>query len=339
MGKATVWLDNSRIIAMFAVVSLHVATIVMATNEIGSTYWWFGNIYNSLTRWCVPVFVMISGSLLLDLHKQETLSTFYKKRAARLLIPITIWSIVFLGWRFVKGVLKGEIPTTIELLGKLASGNPYEHMWFLYMILGLYLFTPFFRKILHNTTTKELNLFIIATFSLATINHAYTSFIASESELFINWFLLYVPFFFLGHRIRNTELQPQKFVLWSIFLLASAATAVGCYLLAIRNNLPFGSYFYGYLSLTVIPMSVSVMYLLRTWHQPILNSSFTKQLSLMTLGIYLIHPVILEVMLYTGYATKIHPIVSIPIVSAIIFITASLGAWFIHRIPYLKRSI
>lgn len=324
---------------MVAVVMLHVATIVMDVNEIGSTYWWFGNIYNSLVRWCVPVFVMISGSLLLDPHKQEDLSTFYRKRISRLLLPITTWSILFLSWRFLKGTVKGSAPTGLELLGKLIAGNPYEHMWFLYMILGLYLFTPFFRKVIASNTPKELNLLITATFSLAAVNHIYTSFTASGSKLFINWFLLYIPFFLLGHRIRTAEFQPPKIMLWSIFLLSSALTAIGCFILAVQNNLPSGLYFYGYLSLTVIPMSISIMYLLRDWNSPILNSNFTHRLSLLTLGIYLIHPVILEAIIHTGYATKIHPIFSVPIVTGIIFITAGIGAWILSHIPYLKKSI
>lgn len=339
VNKSTVWLDNSRIIAMFAVVMLHVATIVMVSNEIGSTYWWFGNIYNSLVRWCVPVFVMISGALLLSPHKQEDILTFYQKRAAKLLIPITTWSLIFLTWRFIKGIAKGEPPTILELLEKLVSGNPYEHMWFLYMILGLYLFTPFFRKIIQHSTNKEVNLLIIATFSLATINHIYTSFIPSGSQLFINWFFLYIPFFFLGHRIRNTEFQPPQFILWSTFLTSSTLTAIGCSVLAIKNGLPFSTYFYGYLSLTVIPMAISMMYLLKSWNNPISNNNVTKTLSLLTLGIYLIHPIILEIMGYTGYTTNIHPIISIPIVTGIIFIISLTGAWILYKIPFFKRTI
>ncbi len=339
INESTVWLDNSRIIAMVAVVLLHVATIVMVSNDIGSNYWWFGNIYNSLVRWCVPVFVMLSGALLLDPHKQEDLSTFYRKRASRILIPILTWSFFFLSWRFIKGSLQGDPPKILELLGNLVSGNPYEHMWFLYMILGLYLFTPFFRKIVTSTTKQEFNILIIATFSLAAINHFYTSFTATESKLFINWFLLYIPFFFVGHRIRNTTVQPPKSILWVTFLTSTSLTALGCYVRAISQNLPLDSYFYGYLSLTVIPMSISVMYLLKTWNTPILNNTFTKKLSLFTLGIYLIHLLFLEGIIKIGYATKIHPVASVPVVTGITFMLAFTGTWILSKIPYLKKSI
>ena len=82
-----IWLDNSRILAVCGVVFLHVAAGVVLGHEVGTGDWWFGNVYDSVVRWCVPVFVMISGALLLDPGKKEDLSTFYKKRLARVLLP------------------------------------------------------------------------------------------------------------------------------------------------------------------------------------------------------------------------------------------------------------
>lgn len=49
------WLDNSRIFAIIAVVILHVASIPVVRAPIGSEYWWYGNIYDSLLRWSVPL--------------------------------------------------------------------------------------------------------------------------------------------------------------------------------------------------------------------------------------------------------------------------------------------
>ena len=66
-----VWLDNSRIIAILAVVFLHVSAGVVTESVIGTESWWVGNLYDSLVRWCVPVFVMISGAVLLDHSKKK----------------------------------------------------------------------------------------------------------------------------------------------------------------------------------------------------------------------------------------------------------------------------
>ncbi|EMH1199379.1 acyltransferase family protein [Serratia marcescens] len=72
------WLNNARIIAILAVVLLHVSSRVITWSELGSNDWWYANLYDSLVRWCVPVFVMISGALLLAPEKAEPLGVFYK---------------------------------------------------------------------------------------------------------------------------------------------------------------------------------------------------------------------------------------------------------------------
>lgn len=335
-----VWLDNSRIIAIFAVVFLHVSAGVVLENDVGTEYWWVGNVYDSAVRWCVPIFVMISGALLLDPNKQEDLATFYTKRISRILIPIIFWSAFFLAWSFLRSAVKGNELTLVDLLKKLLSGKPHYHMWFLYMIIGLYLFTPFFRKIVAHSSKKELLVFITIAFVMAMLNYAYGKFVSGGSKLFINWFLLYVPFFFLGYLIRQDNNNPKKSILWSVFIISLIVTFYGCYILAKNFSLEYGLYFYGYLSVSVVPMSTSLMYILKAFGKPIINTSFTKKLSILTLGIYLVHPVILETINYIQYgAGSFHPIVSVPVVTFIVFGMSAGVVYVIYKIPFIRRVI
>lgn len=63
------WIDNSRIMAISAVVILHVAETILAPLPVGTERWWIANFYDSFVRWSVPVYVMISGAQLLDSAK------------------------------------------------------------------------------------------------------------------------------------------------------------------------------------------------------------------------------------------------------------------------------
>ena len=336
-----IWLDNSRILATFAVVLLHVSAGFVLENDIGTEYWWIGNIYDSMTRWCVPVFIMISGALLLGSNNQEKLTTFYRKRLSRILIPIVAWSAFFMIWIFARDVVPDNDLSLIEFLNKLLFGIIfYSHMWFLYMILGLYLFTPFFRKIIMHSSNNELLLFIAVTFIISAINYRYKTFGSDGIKLFINWFLLYVPFFFLGYFIRQDNHYPSRLLLWGIFLISFILTFIGCYVVAKNIDLDSGLYFYGYLSVTIIPMSISLIYILKAWNKPIFNLLFTKRLSILTLGIYLIHPVIFSVIPYKQYcAINLHPIISIPVTAFVGFIISTSIVLIIYKIPYLKRTI
>jgi len=323
-----IWLDNSRIIAILAVIVVHVADSVMSHHVFASEFWWFGNMYDSAVRWCVPVFVMISGALLLDPGKKETLSLFFKKRFSRIMLPVLFWSAFFLFWLWFKAVLIGESVPANVMLGKLLSGQPHYHMWFLYMLLGLYLFTPFFRMIIAIATRKELMFLVFCQFIFAGINALNVNFFALS---FVNWFLYYIPYFFAGYLIRQSDFYPPTWLLWVGLTTSIMLTSLGRY---------YSGYYYSYLSITVIPMSICIMYLLKRWDKPVYNQSFTRNLAMLSFGIYLVHPVVLEIINYHGHESlQLHPLFSIPVLVVITFVLSWFGAWLIHQIPFLRKTI
>ena len=78
--------DVIRLCACLAVVLLHLcATVVMQPDQLGTISWHLANLFDSATRWSVPVFVMLSGALLLDANKQTSPSEFWSRRMNRLL--------------------------------------------------------------------------------------------------------------------------------------------------------------------------------------------------------------------------------------------------------------
>ncbi len=81
------WLDAARVISIFAVVFLHISASVVTEADFGSSTWWHGNFYDSLVRWCVPVFVMVSGALLLDERRVEDTISFYKGESGEYCCP------------------------------------------------------------------------------------------------------------------------------------------------------------------------------------------------------------------------------------------------------------
>ena len=160
-----------------------------------------GNVVDAFSRWCVPVFVMISGALLLAPGKTEGAGTFYRKRAARVLVPLLFWSAFYLLWVFIKGSLKGNPPGAAALLHRIAIGEPYYHLWFLYMLVPLYLVTPLLCQIVARTTRKQLTWLVALAFVLAALNAIDARLSPRSGTFFPAWFLSYVPYFLLGHQI------------------------------------------------------------------------------------------------------------------------------------------
>ncbi len=92
------WIDVLRAVVMFGVVIIHVAAdVITEWGAVPQDWWWAAHVYDSLVRGCVPLFVMISGALLLS--KTESLGDFFAKRFQRIAIPFLVWTILYLLWR------------------------------------------------------------------------------------------------------------------------------------------------------------------------------------------------------------------------------------------------
>ena len=141
-------LDAARWLAAVAVVMLHgAATVVSDPAAYGSGAWLAANLYDSAARWCVPVFVMISGALLLDPERPQDARRFYSRRVARICAPLLFWTLFYLLWRTALDWIDDGRLDLSFWPRKLAHGEPYYHLWYLYMIVGLYLFAPLVRAL------------------------------------------------------------------------------------------------------------------------------------------------------------------------------------------------
>ena len=162
-----VWLDVVRLVAMFTVVCCHSADPFNfypgePPANIAEIKWW-GAVYGSLLRPCVPLFVMITGALLLPVKGE--VAPFYRKRIGRVFWPFLIWSVIYNLFPWITGLM-GVAPEVIldffpysgeevmrqsldVSLGYIAQ-MPFNfslldvHMWYIYLLIGLYLYMPVF---------------------------------------------------------------------------------------------------------------------------------------------------------------------------------------------------
>src|SRR5437660_891414 len=95
------WLDVLRVTAILGVITIHTVSPLTAGATVAtfSAAWWAGATMNELSLWCVPVFVMISGALLLRRQRPQPASTFYRRRLHRIGIPLVFWTGVYLSLR------------------------------------------------------------------------------------------------------------------------------------------------------------------------------------------------------------------------------------------------
>lgn len=338
-----IWADNMRFFAVLTVVVLHVAAGFVGGIEpgdelYGEINWWAGNIFDSITRWCVPIFVMISGYFLLN-NKDDNLS-FFKKRVNRIFIPLIFWSVIFSLWIILRLAIKNDLESAPSVIAKgFILGKPYFHLWYLYMIPLLYASTPFLKLILEKSSKKLSLIFIIAAFSISATNILFNYALylfggAAKASLFVNSFLMYIGYFTLGGYIKKYDIKIKSSYLLLGLAVAWLITILGSYFFTYK-------YFYNYLSLNTITASILIFFLImRFFTFDFLKS--TKKLAALSFGVYLIHPIFLDIVAYTMRDKSLeymNAFLYIPIFSIIIFIASLFVAYIMSKIVLLKNCI
>src|SRR5665647_295484 len=153
--------DVLRALAVFAVIILHIASdYVEHYGEISNSDWWAANIYNGLVRFCVPMFVVLSGAFLLRKDRIITTKELLLKRLPKLVIPLIAWSIIYI---LFKTIDYKEPLSSINIPDQLKTfyQEPVAyHLWFLYMMIGVYLAWPVINVYIKAATEKNILYFL-----------------------------------------------------------------------------------------------------------------------------------------------------------------------------------
>lgn len=160
------WIDLLRVIACFMVVASHCSDPFLFTSErsdfVGG--WMIG----SIVRCSVPLFVMMSGALLLP--TSLGLTSFYAKRIKRLAIPLVFWSMAlpFLFYLYIRLAGGTSFPFidsstyTFDAACRksftffLNFNYDTTPLWYLYMLIGLYFIIPILSAWIKNASRKEV---------------------------------------------------------------------------------------------------------------------------------------------------------------------------------------
>jgi surface polysaccharide O-acyltransferase-like enzyme len=135
-----------RAIACFLVVGVHSSEILFMSF---SPRWLAAIFYAAFCRASVPVFLIITGFLLLD--KEEPIGFFYKKRFTRVVLPFLFYCVLYL--------IVDRI-SIYSYITRIYIGAVAPHLWYIYVLIGIYLFLPFLRKIFIYSTTNERMVFL-----------------------------------------------------------------------------------------------------------------------------------------------------------------------------------
>lgn len=341
-----VYFDLLRIAATFVVMVIHICASNFSKLDYTSLQWNVQNLFDGISRWGVGIFVMISGALFLK--ADIPLNKLYRKYIFRIAVSFLFWSILY---SVVFDLIPGRGMN--YFVGDLIKG--YYHLWFLYMIAGLYIIVPFLKKII--VDDKLTKYFLIIGFIFAFIIPEAISIIRTISEEYgklaqsaidkanLHFVLGFSVYFILGYYFsKETISSKTEKTIFSLGVIGFLVTVLGNVVMAQYKKKPV-DIFFGNNTVNVLFEVAAVFVLFKKLFANVhFSESMEKKiarLSKYSFGAYLVHAAVITILDETIHlnATRFNPFISIPLTAIVVFILSFAASWILNRIPVVKKYL
>lgn len=341
-NKRILSFDVMRVVAAFAVVLQHIG----GQNWIDvfpSVEWEIRNFYISLAQWSVPLFFMISGALFLSPNKPNDIKRLFRKNLLRIVYAFLFWSAIY---EFYSDGL--DTSMKIALISILKGP---VHFWFLKVMVGIYLFVPILKCVVANWQVyRYMVLFcVITTFVVSPFFVHIGMFNEQWRVLMKNYYdglgiisLEFISYFVLGYYLYSSSFgKCVKYFIYLLGIVGLVGSVLGTHLCS--NYLGFTyAYFYDDTHPFVMLEAVAIFVFVKEHcnYSPSVRRAIVG-LSNCSLGIYLVHPLLMFIMsdYFAINSSTFSPILFILLFSIIIFILSYLLVKVVSYIPYLRKTV
>lgn len=328
-------MDMLRIFAAYLIVVLHLSVFYITDVDINSWSWWLSNGFSALSRIGVPIFVMITGAFLLDEKKNIELKNIFCKYIFKAALIFLITSMFYVSIFFYKEgyfTSKFDIKLFLEMIVK-----GHYHLWYLYMIVGLYLLTPLFRAFVKNGKKSEILLFIIICGIVNSVTKYNTELFNIKlideigSKMAIGTFTGYVGYYVAGWYFYNMKIKKRNTgIIYGLAIAAYILTVMATGKINVGTvDTGMNFVFYSNYSITTFFISIAVFLLFRRMN--IKEKRLEKfEIHKYMFLVYLIHPFFIE-------KTKVMIKTNLFFSSLIIFSISLIMAVILRKLFYLCR--
>lgn len=343
--KEIPWIHVVRVLACFMVVCLHVSTAADAypMEHIDTT---FKHLTYILTKPCVPLFFMVTGFLILPYRNGDDMMSFYRKRIPRVWFPLLVWGVVYAILPFLLGMTSWQAMLKEVVLSPIKQPDNFGGiLWYLYILIGIYLFIPFLTgRVYANRRYLQVYLVLWVVSSIVLIIKSHVPNVFGENhwvhdfDMFL-YFSGYLGFLLLGYSVRQYDNPVRLMVgkeIWGgklMYLILLLVSLVACYFV--------GGLIKSFLSVGTIVLTGCLFLLLKDMRINVKGKlySLIKHISALSFGIYLCHMFVLKVMMeniYTYFSASWYWQI---VAMFLTFIGAYIMSWLISILPFKKYII
>lgn len=349
-SKRIFYYDSLRLMAIIGIVFCHVS-VYYVIGDMGSFNFYISSFYDCLRDFSVPIFVMLSGALLLN--RKDSLIPFFKKRLSRIFIPFIFWAVFYILYSFIYIEKSVNLANAIDIF--LGKGSTFGVIfWFVWMIIIVYIAIFIINKAVEKFNLSKRFMDILALISVLYIVLLDFDILSIPYFPLMTYFASFISYAVIGYFLSNTSFISNKISNNKAVLILAASSLLLyvyyiCSYVVPQSMSNRGFTYLGYFTVIILAISSAVFLLFKYLDRTDAMNSFKSsrygkaisQLSQYSYGIYLAHYLILHLfMLYANpylHLTALNSIIAIPL---IVFITCAISLVILialDKIPYLNR--
>ncbi len=326
------FLDVLRWIATVTVVLYHVFNAKVHYVEVSHLQSLGFSLVRDFRSFCVPLFIMISGGLLLRKDKSIDYSTLFSKYVRRIVLVLIIFGYPM--------ALMEELFTTRKLSAAMflhgaravLTGEIWSHMWYLYMLIGLYLVTPMLKHMLRDMSKKDVFYALLILFVFTSVFPEIESFFGLHIGVYLPVVKVYLFYYLAGYFFLN-EFDTERFGAGAY----CALMIICCIIMIIKEVLNVGGIItYGSPISVILTVSIFCLAKRMQWHSELLSK--TKYLCF---GVYLTHMVFIN---FAYKFLKLSPFsmsmfITGPLYTLVFLVLSIAASYVLNLIPPLKKYV
>lgn len=321
--------DILRVVAMTMVIIIHVANVYGRRFVlINDSSYLVSLIFNTVSRISVPIFLMISGALLLD---REFNLKKYINRIKKIVILIILCDIVYVVWEYY------IFGNTYDKLYKLLYIPYRAHLWYLYTVVIIYLVQPLLRLIL-SKSNKTLKIIYLCLWIIIAFGGMFSPILS----IGIFKQFVYIGYFVIGKYaydyIKSHDIRKYNIPLILIMIILFSVSVYLNYTKSLRFNRFYNLYFAYRTPFIMIPSIIFFILVVGNYKKDYVSNNIMK-LSDLSLGVYLFHGLFLDITRRFFSYPDVHSVIGLPMFSIYIFVCSIVLVYLLKKIPYIKTLI
>lgn len=338
-----VWIDLVRVIACFFVIVNHTNSQIFV-NTTPSVEWFISLTYFFVSKIAVPLFVIISGYLLLD--RQDS----YYNNFCRIMRMATVLFFASLGY-YLYFVSLGRIYSSfswVEFLGIIVKGPMTGAFWYLYLYIGLLIMLPFLQKLVKGMERKDFHVFFAISavvYGIWPILEHYVPVIELSENLELPLFASYVAMLMLGYYFKKYAVSRKNTKIGSavIFVVAIAFNVIATYMEYTYVSQDSNKYLF-LDERTFFPIVLAACCVFYIFKDMKLHGFVGRIISLAgscAFGIYLLSDFLIGYFqfVFDFFSRYMSPILAVLIMEGWIFVLGFVVIYFVKKIPIIKELV